>query len=249
MRTGTIVAVGLLAVLISIAGAGLIIGSGSGGQGQAEQTEPADTAQPTEAATSEPVATAVGPGTSTPVPTPTPTPTPTATPTPTPTPEPQQVTVDQSELVTAIESEINENRSFNDKYATDTSTASQLSRMANAHSQDMANQQFLSHNVGNGNSGERYERNGLFNQCQFQVDNYIIDASDNDLEAIGRVDARSYASGDAGTLEERLAAALVSDWETSSTYSERISYENAEYMGVGVAVSSNDEVYATANFC
>lgn len=245
MRTGTIVAIGLLLVIVSIAGIGLLVGSGSGDQSPSADAEVTETARQT--ATLEP--------------TPTTTPLATATPPQTATPPPieppgppeddntEPVVVDQPQLVTEIEAELNEGRSFNSQYSTDGQTATELGYMAENHSQDMAAEQFLSHNVGEGNSRDRYEQRGLYDQCEFQVESYIEDAGDNDFEAIGRVSVDNYADGGPGTLEERLAEALVSDWEASPTYSDRISYENAETMGVGVAVSDDDDVYATVNFC
>ena len=245
MRTGTIVSIGLLLVIVSVAGIGLLVGSGSGDQSPSADAEVTETDQLT--ATPEPTPTTTPPETVTPPQTVTPTPTEPSTPPEDDGTEP--VVVDQPQLVTEIEAELNEDRSFTSEYSTDGQTATELAYMAENHSQDMADEQFLSHNVGEGNSGDRYEQRGLFDRCQFQVDNYIEDASDNELEAIGRVSVDNYADGGPGTLEERLAEALVSDWESSPTYSERISYENAETMGVGVAVSDDDDVYATVNFC
>lgn len=243
MRTGTIVAVGFLVVLASVAGVGLILGTGSGDQGQSGAAAP--TATDGQAASTEPgpEATPIAPETATPAPT---------QPTATPSPEDDQsdsARVNRSQLVTAIETELNADRSFNNKFSTDSTTAARLASMAQAHSQDMADQQFLSHNVGNGNSEARYKRNDLYGQCEFQKDNYIVDASNNQLEVIGRVSVDAYANGGAGTLEERLADALVSDWKTTPRYDERISYENADAVGVGVAVSSDGDLYATADLC
>ncbi|WP_277543579.1 CAP domain-containing protein [Haloarcula laminariae] len=251
MRTGTIVAVGFLLVIISIAGVGLIVGSDLGDQEQSADVTPTETDTQTVARASEPEATQEGPETVNPTPEATQEVPETGYPTPE-SPEDSQtepISLNQSRLVTAIEAELNEDRSFNSRYSTDTRTATQLSSMAEDHSQDMAEQQVLSHNVGNGTSQARYERNGLYDRCQFQVESYIQKADDNRLEVIGRVGLDNYAGGGSDSLEERLADGLVSNWEATPRYNERISYENADTIGVGVASTSNDEVYATVNFC
>jgi len=234
------VAVGLLVVLISIAGAGLLLGSmaGDGQQGTAERTETQAEASTETAAPepSEPTATESIPE-------------PTRTPASTRTPDqPEQYTVNQSAIVEAIGTQLDEDRSPTNGYRFESQTASTLSEMAETHSTDMANERFLSHNVGNGNSRDRYQQNDLFNQCQFQVDEYIVDASSNRLEAIGRASIDDH-TGTVGSVEQSIATAIVEDWRNSATYSERISYENAEDIGIGVAVSSDNEVYATVNVC
>lgn len=236
MRTGTIVAIGLLLVLTTVAGFGLLIGSSLGNQGQPTDAETPVANQQSDTGMSEPGNPTAAPET--------------ATATPTPKDEQtESVSVNQSQLVMAIETRLNKNRSFANEFNTDSITNRQLASMAEAHSQDMAGQQFLSHNVGNGNSQDRYERNDLFDQCVFKKESYIEDASDNDFEVIGRVSIDAHASGSSDSLEARLAEALVSDWEASPRYNERISYENADAIGVGVALSNNDEVYATVNLC
>lgn len=238
MRTGTIVAIGLVVVVVSIGGVGLLLGAEPVERVQSDQSEP--TATEPQTASPEP--------TETRTPTDTPTPTPVQTATPTEPDEPQKASVNESDLVAAIETELIQS-GFISQRSTTGNTPIQLRMMATNHSRDMAAQQTLAHNVGDGNSRERYERNGLFGQCEVSTENFIINARRDRLEVIGSANVDTHADGGFGTLEERLAETLVSDWSGDSTYNRRLSYDDASYFGVGVAVSDDNDVYATVNIC
>lgn len=246
MRSGTKAAVAVVVVFAAVGGVGMFLGSSSTGLLETN-SDSQNTQNGVEAVTetATPAATATA----------TPTERSTATPTATPgsssgtqeTAEPQRAELNETAIEQAILAEINERRQGN--LQTDTRTSAQLNDLAGSHSTDMADSTFLAHNVGEGNSADRYKDAGLYEQCEFQVNEYVANADRNQLEAIGRVDIENHRGFDANATERNIAEAIVDDWFSSSTYRQRLTYDNAEYLGAGVAISTNDRVYATANVC
>jgi opacity protein-like surface antigen len=91
--------------------------------------------------------------------------------------------------------------------------------------------------------------------CGFSSNNgaYLISPAGNALETIDRTPAgRSYVeAGDlrfAATNEE-VAEAVVRQWFDTARFNERLTYENAMRIGVGVEIVRNGNVYTTANLC
>ncbi|MBX0297243.1 hypothetical protein [Haloarcula nitratireducens] len=121
--------------------------------------------------------------------------------------------------------------------------------MATAHSRSMKENETLAHNAGDGSSRSRYAQNDMFQLCQFKEKQYIVDAKYDRLEAIGSVNADAVRGSNADAVERNIAATIVQNWFDSSTYQQRLTFENAERLGVGVTISAANDVYVTANIC
>jgi len=109
------------------------------------------------------------------------------------------------------------------------------------------------HTIDEDTSADRYRQYDLYDTCRFQVESYIENAEDNDLEVIGRTYAgQEYP--DNGTQkfnanDTAVADALTEDWLSSPVFHDRLTYENAGRIGVGVTVTNTGVVYATVNIC
>ncbi|WP_276272374.1 CAP domain-containing protein [Haloarcula litorea] len=243
MRLGTKLAIGLIVGFVAIGGAGILFGS-SALSGQQSLTDPGSgepTATPAETPDETQTRTASA----------TPTATEASTPTPgdEPTARPQSFALNESDIAGYVAAYVNDRRDSDLSATARTSAA--LSEMANNHSQRMANESEMAHNVGYGNSRDRYERNNLFDQCKFESERYtaVIDAKRNRLESIASVGAGGYDGATVNETERRVARAIADYWFSSSKYRDRLTYANARFLGVGIAISEDDEVYATANVC
>jgi hypothetical protein len=156
------------------------------------------------------------------------------------------------EIRDEIKSLVNERRESQGLSAlrVDGQIVDQLDAMAHGHSNEMADEGRVTHNVGGNTSRLRYENADLFSICQFESDpgTYVVDARYNRLELIGHVVAGRTHDGKFLETESDVAAAIVSDW-LSGTSRDRLFYENAGRIGAGVEVTSDGDVYATANLC
>jgi len=132
-------------------------------------------------------------------------------------------------------------------------TVDQIDALAADHSIDMADEGVLSHNVNGNSSQDRYRAANLFDACQFpsNSDSYLITAEGNNLEAITRTVAGRYDSGTGEFYENEtaVAEAIVENWFDSMTAEPRLTYRNAERIGLGVEVTRDGTVYATADMC
>lgn len=167
---------------------------------------------------------------------------------------------DEAEVAARIKEEINQRRVDEglEQLQTDGSTADDLDELAKDHSIEMATRGRVNTYAGNSTSRERYEDAGLYSTCAFSSasDTYIIEAdypTDSSLEVIGKTFAgRVPPDGSTDRFNENetmVARDLAASWFDDPDYSERLTYENANFVGVGVVVPENNAVYATVTLC
>lgn len=138
---------------------------------------------------------------------------------------------------------------------TDGTTAERLQLMAQNHTDSMAATDRLDHKVDGMNSADRYEANGLYQTCEFNVnDNYLETADNNDLEAIGQTVAGQTYTNETGAEQfngddAAVARTLVDEWLSDPTDERLLLVPDAGRIGVGVSVDDTGTVYATVNFC
>ncbi|MFB6073670.1 MAG: CAP domain-containing protein [Haloarculaceae archaeon] len=254
--------VGLIVLTAMLVGA--LVGTQLGGTGSAG---PATNATATPTATAAPTATATGtptaPGTggqtatSTPTATATATSTPTANGSPTPTPERRidPGAFDAATIEDRIEAGINDRREARglDPLQTEGATASHLRRMARNHSATMAETGEVTNDAGGNSSAQRFRQNDLFQTCKFATGSGVIKPAHDNFETVGRTIAgRPYQEDDRRRFnanETAVAGAVVGNWFGSDFFRPRLTYENAGRLGVGVVVTDDGEVYATAEVC
>lgn len=140
-----------------------------------------------------------------------------------------------------------------DPLSTSGATAEDVGRMAKSHSDAMADAGRLGHTIDEVSSADRYEQYSLYDTCQFQVENYIENAGNNDLEVIGKTFAgQQYPENGTQQFNENdtaVANALTDNWLSTAPFSDRLTYQNADRIGVGVTVTNTGVVYATVNIC
>ncbi|MFC6755745.1 MULTISPECIES: CAP domain-containing protein [Haloarcula] len=158
-------------------------------------------------------------------------------------------------ISTTIVANINDARESEglDSLSTSGGTAADVERMADSHSAAMADAGRAGHTIDEVASADRYEQYGLYDSCQFQVESYIENAKDNDLEVIGQTYAgQQYPENGTQQFNENdtaVANSLTEDWLSTSIFRDRLTYQNADRIGVGVTVTNSGAVYATVNLC
>lgn len=152
---------------------------------------------------------------------------------------------------------INERRRENDleELVISGNTVDTITEMARRHSNAMADEGRLSHTIEGNTSESRYRDAGLYDTCQFTNagDSYVIAPDDNSMESLARTFAgRPYQDGPRTEFNENeteIARELVETWFENAVYRERLTYENAQHVSVGVEITRDGTVYATANVC
>lgn len=181
--------------------------------------------------------------------------TPTATPTPTPTATPLEAReLDTDAVANELAQMVNEERDQQGLPALslDTTSSRRVAEMATNHSQHMAQEQRVTHYQGSASSRERYEQNDLYDLCKFQHDNgYIATASAEQLEIVGDTDFSGINDGGPVTDEtnRQVARSLIRTLTSEDDQMAKLLYTNAQYVGTGVAIGDNGNVYATVNVC
>lgn len=159
---------------------------------------------------------------------------------------------EHGEIRAEIKALINQRRDNRDlsQLITEGQIVTRVDAMARSHSIAMADEARVSHSIDGNTSQDRYRQANLFDTCQFQSDpgTYVVDARYNRLEVIDHVVAGRTHEGEFLATEEEVARAIVSDW-FSATSRDRLLYENAKQIGVGVEVTDTGDVYATGNLC
>ncbi|AQL41361.1 hypothetical protein BV210_00915 [Halorientalis sp. IM1011] len=157
-----------------------------------------------------------------------------------------------AEIRAEMKTLINQRRANRDlsELSTGGQIADRLDRMARGHSVEMADEDRVSHSIDGNTSVSRYKDAGLFGTCQFESDpgTFVVDARYNRLEVIGYTVAGRAHDGEFHETEENVAEAIVSDW-FSGTSRDRLLYENANQLGIGIEVTQDGDVYATGNLC
>lgn len=173
----------------------------------------------------------------------------------------------------AIEKEmerlINENRQSRGYEPLDTSglLAQRVEWMARNHSIAMAEDGRAIHKIDDQTSADRYREANLYDTCKFQPnDNGATISSDGtNFENIAKVYAGKpyslingvpkiqYSKDSENTyyLKNNTAVAnrVVSTWFDNRFLDDKLLYKNANVVGVGVEVTDEGGVYATANVC
>jgi uncharacterized protein YkwD len=211
---------------------GAFVGMELGGStAAAPTTTPAGTATP---ATPTPSA---GPAAGTATATATAASTPTATATPTPRPD-----IDAAAVEREVANAVNDRRA--DRDLQELVAIDQIREMARFHSENMAAQGYLSHAAAGYTAAERYEEYGLADRCRVADDSGTGIREDDELEVLGVVRV-----GPNGTNESQLAASAVETWFDDQEPRQRLTYRNADQVGVGVEVTDTGRVFLTVNLC
>jgi hypothetical protein len=159
---------------------------------------------------------------------------------------------ERREIRTEVKRLINERRTNRDLSALIESgqVADRLDKLGRSHSVAMADEGRVSHTIDGNSSRDRYEAAGLYSSCQFESDpgTYVVDARYNRLEVVGHVVAGRTHNGRFLENEEEVARAIVSGWFSSSSQ-DRLLYQNAKQIGVGIEITQSGDVYATGNLC
>jgi len=228
MRTSLQAAIGIIMIFILVGSTGLLLGGMSGNS----ENNPVETPTENVETTTQPA---------------------TVTSSTTAIPETESTPVEQNlsseNIESLIEKSINNHPDSVTIFSTETKTGMKLDTLSKNHSRDMSQSATVSHDVSNGDSEDRYRSAGLYELCQFQEQEYIVNAQRNRLESIARVDLNEYRGETAELTEQNVADVIVEDWFNSITYRDRLRYENAEHLGVGVNISEDGQVYATAAVC
>ncbi|SDE78142.1 CAP domain-containing protein [Halorientalis regularis] len=159
---------------------------------------------------------------------------------------------ERREINTEIKRLINQRRTNRDlsDLITDGQVTDKLDTMARNHSVAMADEGRVSHAIDGIFSKERYKRAGLYSSCQFNSNpgTYVVNADGNQLEVIGHVVAGRTHDGEFLATEKEVARAIVDAWFSGITRN-RLLYENANQIGIGVEVTQSGDVYVTGNLC
>jgi len=235
-------ALGVLMVIVLVSmGIGILIGMQLGGPAASEPTESDDSGGPT------PVPDG---GEETTVPTSPPESSPTT----------QSRATDQAETRTTVgirrfddenieskmEQRINEKRRSRGLDQLDTSglLATRVSWMARNHSEAMAEERRAIHKIDGQSTADRYRDADLYGACQFQKDGGGDTISPSEkFENVETVNAKFYMNDPA------IANDIVDNWFDNQSLQDRLTYENAIALGVGVEITNRGDVYATSNVC
>jgi uncharacterized protein YkwD len=151
--------------------------------------------------------------------------------------------LDLSEVEQYIHEALNEERAGNgvDELSFDT----ELQDIARAHSEDMAERDYLSHEDSEGNGfTDRYEQAGY--ECS--VNGYV--GGENIAQTWYDTPVNTT---DRGTVhyenEQELGYGVVEQWMASSGHADNLLAPHWENQGIGVAMTEDNQVYVTQNFC
>ncbi|MHC3439583.1 CAP domain-containing protein [Natrialbaceae archaeon A-gly3] len=126
----------------------------------------------------------------------------------------------------------------------------ELREIARAHSEDMAERGYFAHDDPEGNSfADRYEEHGY--ECRaYTDDGYYYTGGENIAYTYFDQPVRT-SSGEIveHTTERELANGIVDQWMNSDGHRENILAEYWNNEGIGIAVTDDNRVYATQNFC
>lgn len=127
---------------------------------------------------------------------------------------------------------------------------STLSNIARKHSMDMAKRNYFSHESPEGQSFSfRYSREGF--ACSVPVQDRIFLGAENILQN-NLYDRVVYVNGAARydwNSSKKIAESTVDGWMNSPGHRKNILTPHWRSEGIGIAVSPDDKVYITQNFC
>lgn len=167
----------------------------------------------------------------------TPSPTQTATNTATPTPEAALDPIDEPAMRTAIHDAVVAARGSS---VSMTGTLSRrLQEMATYHSDRMAEERTVAHEIGGEDTEDRFEQFEI--NCRFRDNDGTYMYQMVDYEVVGSVSTR-------GVTVEEAAETLVAQWLEDPDSKETLLLENAETVGIGVTIVIG-EAYVTLVYC
>jgi uncharacterized protein YkwD len=186
----------------------------------------------------------------TPPPTSTVTPPPTATPEPDTTATPGPVRPDsfnETKIRLLVVEEINDRRVERglEKLRSD----EVLTRMAGNHSRRMSEQGYVSHAAGGYTTAERYRRNGLDQRCGILDSERNTVRENREIETLDKVSAGGEFDNRTNRNEREIAVDAVESWFATDSERRKLTYENAEKLGVGAHVSGSNRAYLTVDLC
>lgn len=126
-----------------------------------------------------------------------------------------------------------------------------VQQVARRHSRDMARRHYFAHLSPEGHDlAYRYSQQGFV--CQIQVGSAVYMGSENIYET-SLYEARDYV-GEVVTRTywkdlENIAQTIVKGWMSSPTHRRNLLEPSWQTHGIGVAISGDDRVYATQDFC
>lgn len=132
--------------------------------------------------------------------------------------------------------------------------STKLSAMASDHSQKMAREEMVSSSINGNSSADRYRRAGLFDTCKFPSNDRksTIDPQLGRLELVANpVSTENFENtyeGYKGT-PYGVAADTVDHWLNSREGRNKLTYQNARRLGVGVTITEEGSVYVDATLC
>lgn len=124
-----------------------------------------------------------------------------------------------------------------------------LARMATNHSRRMSQQGYVSHAAGGYTTEDRYRRNGRYEECRIPNNNYTYMQEGQDLETLRKVSAGAPFEGRTNRDEREVAQDAVEDWFSRASEREKLTYDAASYLGVGVEVTADNRAYVTVDVC
>jgi uncharacterized protein YkwD len=157
--------------------------------------------------------------------------------------------IDLDELALRVHELINEEREKHDLAVLDWD--SRLARIAELHSDDMAEREYFDHvNPDGEDPSDRAERRG-YDCFKIQGAYYTIGIGENIMQG-WLYDSVYYVGGAPiyqWITEEEIAELTVSGWMDSEGHRKNILTESYDKEGIGVASTSDYKLYITENFC
>lgn len=162
-----------------------------------------------------------------------------------PMPQPK---IDIHDLAQRIHTHVNEERAAHGLAALAWDKA--LTRIATAHSRDMAARDYLGHDTPEGKSfSDRYRAAGY--RCELKVDNLIYGGAENIalgrlFNSVTRYEGVAYHEWNS---VEQIARKTVDGWMNSRAHRDNILTPHWRHEGIGVEIHPDNKVYVTQNFC
>lgn len=162
----------------------------------------------------------------------------------------QKPTIDTIELEKKIHLLINQQRQYNGLSAL--AWDNRLSNVARIHSDDMALRSYFSHDTPEGlDPTARGAKYGV--RCEKTVGNLIYSGIAENIFQNNLYDRIWYTNGIPTSYEwnsmDDLAQSTVSGWMESPGHRQNILTQTYDREGIGIAISSDDKVYITQDFC
>jgi uncharacterized protein YkwD len=124
-----------------------------------------------------------------------------------------------------------------------------LTRMAGNHSRRMSEQGYVSHAAGGYTTAERYRRNGLNQRCGILDSERNAVRENREIETLDKVSAGGEFDNRTNRNEREIAVDAVENWFGTDSERRKLTYKNAEQLGVGVHVSGSNRAYLTVDLC